>query len=106
VQHLTIEPADVHKMMEAGEEFFLLDCREPWEFETARIEGAALIPMQQIPNQLDEIPKDRTVVVYCHAGVRSYNAAAWLQQQGFNVLSMSGGIDQWSREIDPKVPRY
>lgn len=103
---LTIEPGDVYKMMQDGKEFILLDCRELWEYETARIEGATLIPMQEIPQKLDELPKDKTVVVYCHAGVRSYSAASWLKRQGVNALSMSGGIDEWSREIDPKVPRY
>src|ERR1017187_5553465 len=101
-----IEPREVHAMMQNGEKFLLLDCREPWEYETARIEGATLIPMRQIPQKLGEIPRDQTVVVYCHAGVRSFSAAAWLKQQGVNALSMTGGIDQWSREIDPGVPRY
>ena len=103
---LIIEPLEVHKLMQAGERFLLLDCREPWEYQTARIEGATLIPMRDIQQKVDEIPKDRPVVVYCHAGIRSFNAASWLKQQGINALSMSGGIDQWSREIDPKVPRY
>lgn len=103
---LVIEPLEVHDMRQQGVKFFLLDCREPWEYETARIEGATLIPMRQIQQKIDEIPKDQPVVVYCHAGVRSFNAAAWLKQQGVNALSMSGGIDQWSAEVDPKVPRY
>jgi len=106
MDELMIEPREVHDMTEKGEKFFLLDCREPWEHQTARIEGATLIPMRQIPQKLDEIPKDQPVVIYCHAGVRSLNAASWLKQQGVNALSMSGGIDRWSMEIDPKVPRY
>jgi rhodanese-related sulfurtransferase len=103
---LTIEPIEVHEMMKSGKEFLLLDCREPWEHQTAYIEGAKLIPMQEIPGKLEELPRDQTVVVYCHAGMRSYSAASWLKRQGINALSMSGGIDQWSREIDSKVPRY
>ena len=106
MDELAIEPREVHDLMEKGVKFFLLDCREPWEYQTARIEGAVLIPMRQIPQKLDAIPKDQPVVVYCHAGVRSFNAAAWLKQQGVNALSMSGGIDRWSKEIDIKVPRY
>jgi rhodanese-related sulfurtransferase len=106
MDELLIEPLEVHDMMEKGEKFFLLDCREPWEYQTARIEGATLIPMRQIPQMLDDIPKDQPVVVYCHAGVRSFNAASWLKQQGVNALSMSGGIDRWSKEVDIKVPRY
>lgn len=103
---LTIEPAEVRDMRQKGVQFFLLDCREPWEYQTAHIEGATLIPMRQIPRKLNDIPKDVPVVVYCHAGVRSFNAASWLKQQGVDALSMNGGIDEWSKEIDPKVPRY
>jgi len=106
MDEFTIEPREVHDMMQKGETFFLLDCREPWEHQTAHIKGATLIPMKQIPQRLGEIPKDQPVVVYCHAGMRSFNAASWLKQQGVKALSMSGGIDLWSREIDPKVPRY
>ena len=103
---LTIEPREVHEMMQKGVKFFLLDCREPGEYETARIEGATLIPMRQIPQKVGGIPQDRPVVVYCHSGMRSLNAASWLKQQGVNALSMDGGIDRWSAEIDPQVPRY
>ena len=106
MEDLTIEPLQVHEMMQRGDKFLLLDCREPWEYQTARIEGATLIPMRDIPQKLEEIPKDQTVVVYCHAGMRSFNAASWLKRNGVQALSMSGGIDQWSKEIDPKVPRY
>jgi rhodanese-related sulfurtransferase len=106
MDELTIEPQQVHEMIEKGVKFLLLDCREPWEYDTARIEGATLMPMRQIPVKVDEIPKDQPVVVYCHSGMRSINAAAWLKRRGVNALSMSGGIDQWSKEIDPKVPRY
>ncbi len=106
MDELIIEPQQVQTMIEKGEKFLLLDCREDWEYQTARIETAVLIPMRQIPQKLGEIPKDQPVVVYCHAGMRSLNAASWLKQHGVNALSMSGGIDRWSMEIDPKVPRY
>ena len=106
MNELIIEPREVHDMIQKSAKFLLLDCREPWEFQTARIEGATLIPMRQVPQQLDNIPKDQLVVVYCHAGVRSFNVASWLKQQGVNAVSMSGGIDRWSQEIDPSVPRY
>jgi rhodanese-related sulfurtransferase len=103
---LIIEPREISAMLERGEKFLLLDCREPWEFEAAHIQGATLIPMRQIPQKLEAIPKDQPVVVYCHAGMRSFDVASWLKQQGVNALSMSGGIDRWSAEIDPTVPRY
>ncbi|MGA3326884.1 MAG: rhodanese-like domain-containing protein [Terriglobia bacterium] len=106
MDELIIEPREVYDMMQRGVKFLLLDCREPWEYQTARIEGAMLIPMRQIPQKLDDLPKDQPVVVYCHAGVRSFDTASWLKQQGMDAVSMSGGIDRWSMEIDPKVPRY
>ena len=102
----TIEPRTVFEMRERGEKFLLLDCREPWEFQAARIEGATLIPMREIPRRLDEIPKNQPVVVYCHAGVRSFDVVSWLKQQGVDAVSMSGGIDRWSIEIDTRVPKY
>jgi len=106
VNELLIEPREVSAMMEEGVKLHLLDCREPWEYQTAHIDGATLIPMGQIPQKLADIPKDQPVVVYCHVGMRSFNVASWLKQQGVNALSMNGGIDRWSLEIDPKVPRY
>ena len=106
MDELIIEPREVHSMMQKGVKFLLLDCREPWEYQTAHIEGATLIPLRTIPQKLHDLPPDQPVVVYCHAGVRSLDAASWLKQQGVKAVSMSGGIDRWSMEIDPSVPRY
>ena len=92
-------------MMRKEREVLLARLPRALGVQTARIEGATLIPMRQIPQKVDDIPKDQPVVVYCHAGMRSFSAASWLKQHGVNALSMSGGIDQWSTEIDPKVPR-
>ena len=103
-----IDPESVQKMSKRGESFTLLDVREPWEFETARIQGAKLMPMGDIPSRANQEldPKDH-IIVYCHHGVRSMNVTAWLRQQGFEkVQSMAGGIDAWSRRVDPKVPVY
>jgi len=101
-----IQPEEV-KNLQAGD-FTLLDCREPWEHQTARIEGALLMPMNEIPARAhQELDPDAHVVVYCHHGVRSLNVTNWLRQQGFErVQSMRGGIDAWSREVDSKVPVY
>ncbi len=88
-------------------EFKILDVREPWERQTAAILPSDHIPMQDIPSRLQELDPDEEMVVYCHHGIRSLNVAAWLRQQGFeNVRSLRGGIDQWSRRVDPKVPTY
>ena len=87
----------------------LLDCRELHEWETARIEGAALLPMSELSDRAEELRPlaERPVIVYCHHGVRSRHVAAALAASGFNdVRSMAGGIDGWSLRIDPDVPRY
>ena len=86
----------------------ILDVREPWEYRTARIEGSTLIPMGDIPSRaFHELDPDARIVAVCHHGVRSMNVALWLRDQGFeNAQSLRGGIDAWSAEIDPAVPRY
>jgi len=86
----------------------LIDVREPWEYQTAHIDGSLLMPMGDVPSRAhQELDPDERLVVICHAGVRSMNVTVWLRNQGFeNVQSMRGGIDAWSREVDPKVPRY
>jgi rhodanese-related sulfurtransferase len=85
----------------------LLDVREPWEFELARIEGSLLLPLGQVPAHLDELDPARETVVICHHGVRSMQAAFFLQSRGFrNIINLAGGIDAWSREVDPNVPAY
>ena len=105
-----IDVHSVRKLIEANDSsFMLLDCREPGEHATAQIAGAKLIPMQTIPQRLGELEpfREGRIVVHCHHGGRSARVTTWLKQQGFaNVQNMSGGIDAWSLEIDPTVPRY
>lgn len=103
---ITVE--EVKGKREAGEAFTLLDVREPWEFETAKIDGAKLMPMGEVPSRAhQELDPEDHIVVMCHHGVRSMNVMVWLRQQGFeNVQSMRGGIDVWSRQVDQKVPLY
>jgi rhodanese-related sulfurtransferase len=102
-----INPEQVKAMQDAGESFILLDVREPWEWDTARIEGSRHMPMDTIPACQQELDPDARIVVVCHHGVRSLNVTHWLRQQGFeNVQSMRGGIHRWSRFVDPKVPTY
>ncbi len=99
---------EVKRQLDQGDAFTLLDVREPWEHQTATIAGAKLIPMGDIPTRAhQELDPDDHIIVYCHHGVRSLNVTNWLRQQGFeNTQSMRGGIDAWSRQIDPKVPTY
>ncbi len=101
-----VQPEEV-KALQNSEDVVLLDVREPWERETARIEGSRFIPMGDIPSRLQEIDPDGRIIVYCHHGVRSMNVTAWLRQQGIDkAQSMAGGIDRWSRFVDPTVPLY
>lgn len=85
----------------------LLDVREPWEYEKARIEAARLIPMRELPARIAEIDAERDVVAICHHGGRSMQVAMFLEKQGFKRMhNLVGGIDAWSRAIDPAVPLY
>ena len=89
----------------------LLDVREPWEAQFARINIAGvadkLLPMGQIPERMDELDPLQPIVCYCHHGMRSLQVVAFLQRQGFeSVYNLAGGIEAWSLEIDPAVPRY
>lgn len=96
------------KQLGGADKPLLLDVREPWEFQTAAIDGATLIPMGEIPNRAHtELDPDRPIIVVCHHGARSLSVTMWLRNQGFeHAQSLAGGIDAWSRTIDPKVPRY
>ncbi len=99
----------VQQKLAAGEAFLLLDCREPDEYATARIASAVLLPMSEIGERVAEIEskKHDLVVVHCHHGGRSLRVAMWLRNQGFlQACSMAGGIDQWSKHVDPTIPRY
>jgi len=103
-----ISAGQVKSLQKRGETFTLLDVREPWEYETARLAGAKLIPMGDIPTRAhQELDPDDHIIVMCHHGVRSLTVTNWLRQQGFEkAQSMRGGIDGWARTVDPKVPLY
>ncbi len=102
-----VSPAEAATLLREGKAR-LIDVREPWEFETAHLDQGVLIPMGDIPARAhQELDPDERLVVMCHHGARSLNVAVWLRNQGFeHAQSMAGGIDAWSAEIDPKVPRY
>ena len=90
----------------AAGEVLLVDVREPWEFEKARIVGAQLMPLGTIAARLGELPRDRTIVFMCHHGMRSMRACQLADAQGYTVENLTGGIAAWSAEIDPAVPQY
>ena len=107
---MEISAQEVKRRLDAGEKLFLIDVREPREFDIAAIPGGELVPMRTVPTslaRLQERAAEAPLIVYCHHGMRSLNVVQWLRGQGVeNAVSMSGGIDAWSLEIDPSIPRY
>ncbi|HYA71050.1 MAG TPA: rhodanese-like domain-containing protein [Thermoplasmata archaeon] len=103
-----LDPGAVAQRLRAKpDSVVLLDVRESFERELASIDPSLHIPMGDVPARLEEIPRDRQVVVYCHSGARSLMVAGFLAENGFSkVANLSGGIDAWSVRVDPKVPRY
>jgi len=103
-----VEASRILQEASAGE-CLLLDCRTPEEHATARIQGAVLIPMQELTQRVSELGswQARQIIVYCHHGVRSLRVTHWLRDRGYeHVSSLRGGIEAWSREVDPQVPCY
>ena len=102
-----ISPVETAELIRENEAR-LIDVREPWEFQTARIEGSVLMPVGDVPSRAhQELDPDERLVVLCHHGQRSLNVTAWLRNQGFEqVQSLRGGIDAWATEVDPSVGRY
>ena len=100
-----IAVTELKRRRDAGENPFVLDVREPWEYQIANL-GGHLIPQGELPARLAELPKDQTIVVQCKSGGRSQNAAELLKAQGYKVENLAGGITSWANEIDPKVAKY
>ncbi len=105
---ITVE--DLRDLRARGEKLLLLDVRQTWEHELARLPEDVLIPLNELPARLEELGEldhSQLVICYCHHGIRSLNAAAFLERNGVaRVASLAGGIDAWSQLIDPAVPRY
>ena len=101
-----VSPKDLKKRIDAGEDLFILDVREPFEYQIANI-GGVLIPQNDVPKRIGEIDRNREIVVQCKSGGRSQRIAEYLKQSGFPTVSnLAGGIVAWSDEVDPKVPKY
>jgi molybdopterin/thiamine biosynthesis adenylyltransferase/rhodanese-related sulfurtransferase len=101
-----ITPVELKRRLDAGEEVFVLDVREPHEYQIVNI-GAPLIPLGELPNRLNELDPNREIVVHCKSGGRSQRAAEFLQKSGFkNVVNLAGGITAWATDVDPKLPKY
>jgi rhodanese-related sulfurtransferase len=102
-----ILPTELHARLVAGDKLKLVDVREAWELETARIEGSTHIPMGEVPGRVTELDANSELVVICHHGGRSMQVAAFLERQGFlKVHNLSGGVDAWARTVDPSMPLY
>ena len=103
----TISVRELKAKIDNNEPLTLIDVREPFEYEIARIAHARLIPLGELETRLSELPRTGTLVMQCHSGGRSEHAVRILQEAGFeNAVNLEGGIDAWSAEVDPTVPRY
>jgi rhodanese-related sulfurtransferase len=100
-----VDVAEAARQMRSGEAV-LLDVREPSELTLAAIGGALHVPMRQVPARLEEIPRDRPVLVICHHGGRSQVVADWLLAKGYVAQNVAGGIDAWADEVDASLPKY
>jgi len=95
------------QLMDEGEPLFILDVREPHEVAVAHIEGSRHIPMNTIPTKLQELDPNQAMVIMCHHGMRSRMVGDFLESRGFtHIANLQGGIDAWSTDVDPSVPRY
>jgi len=103
----SLSPQELAQRLQQEAAPLLLDVREPWEFAHAHIEGSTLMPMHEVPARHAELDKDAEIVVICHHGMRSAQVTQYLDRLGFSqVYNLTGGIDAWSREVDPSVPQY
>jgi adenylyltransferase/sulfurtransferase len=101
-----ITVTELKRRIEAGEDLFILDVREPFEYQIANI-GGKLIPQNEVPQRLGEIDRDREIIVHCKGGVRSQRIAEFLKQSGYSeVVNVAGGILAWSSEVDATLPKY
>jgi len=97
---------NLKQRIDAGEKLFIVDVREPFEYQIANI-GGRLIPQNDVPSRLDEFPRDREIIVHCRSGVRSQRIAEFLSQNGYpTVVNLAGGILAWADEIDTKMQKY
>lgn len=102
-----ITPAEFVRRRDAGDDLLLLDVREPKELSIASVPGALHIRMAEVPARLDELDREREIVVMCHSGVRSLAVARFLRERGYErVANLSGGIARWGRELDPSMQQY
>lgn len=101
-----ITPRELKDLLAGPNPPTLIDVREEGEAAICSIDGSTLMPMNTLPQRVAEIPQDRPVALYCHHGMRSWMAGQWLARNGYDALSLAGGIDRWAAEMDPEMNRY
>jgi rhodanese-related sulfurtransferase len=103
-----LRPAELQAYLaETPEPPLLIDVREPWEYQIAHLQGSRLVPLRTVPGLVGELDPGQELVVICHHGVRSRQAAYFLERNGFErVINLAGGIDAWAREVDREMPLY
>ena len=102
-----LSPEQVKQLLDIKPQTILLDVREKWELEICQIASSLHIPMQNIPDSLEELDSEREIVVICHHGARSMQVASFLEQSGFsNIINLAGGVDAWAETVDPEMQRY
>src|SRR5262245_24631927 len=100
-------PSEIDRRIKSGEDLLLIDVREPAEVAIAALPGALVCPLSRSESWISQIPVGRSLVIFCHHGVRSLHAALALKERGHDdVINMTGGIDLWSAEVDSEIPRY
>lgn len=105
--NLQIEPEALQDRLARGETLTLVDVRQGWEHNICQIPGSKLIPLDELPQRLEELPDDHPLVMICHHGMRSFHATLWLRQNGFpQAVNLSGGVDRWAQQVDNTLARY
>ncbi len=103
----SLSSTELKAKLDDGAKPVLLDVREQWEYDVGHIGGSLHIPMPDVGRARELLDKERQTVVICHHGMRSYQVGAYLERSGFGVVfNLDGGVDAWSREVDPQVPQY
>jgi adenylyltransferase/sulfurtransferase len=103
----TISPKELKARLDKGDNLVLLDVREQWEYDLAKLAGSILIPLGTLPQSMAKLDRKAEIIAICHHGMRSADATNFLLQQGFaSVKNLVGGIDAWSVQVDGTVPRY
>jgi len=102
---MEVEVLELKKMLK-NNEVVLLDVREPYEIEICNVKGSLFIPMNEIPQNLEQLDKEKRYAVMCHSGIRSLHVSSYLNSLGYSTLNVIGGIDRWATDVDKNMKRY